>query len=81
MHIERDVARIARPLDDIASPEGVREVVAMRALWVVYDNSNKKVDSFPYNQKAEAEALLARKLEEKKGTFFLNLVKEEMKDE
>ena len=26
------------------------------------------------------DALLARKLEEKKGTFYINLVKEEIKD-
>lgn len=54
--------------------------VRRRAVWVVYDNSSKPVDSFPFNQKAEAEALLARKQEEKKGTFYLNLVKEEIKD-
>ena len=39
-----------------------------------------RVDTFPYNQKADAEALLAKKLEEKKGTFYINLVKEEIKD-
>jgi hypothetical protein len=54
--------------------------VRRRAVWVVYDNSQKPVDTFPFNQKAEAEALLARKLEEKKGTFYLNLVKEEIKE-
>src|SRR5262249_23951753 len=55
--------------------------VRHKAVWVVFDNSSKRVDTFPYNQKAEAEALLARKQEEKKGTFYLNLVKEELKDE
>jgi hypothetical protein len=52
--------------------------VKHRAVWVVFDNSSKRVETFPYNQKAEAEALLARKQEEKKGTFYLNLVKEEI---
>ena len=51
-----------------------------RAVWVVYDNGSKVVDKFPYNQRADADALLARKLEEKKGTFYINLVKEEIKD-
>jgi hypothetical protein len=52
-----------------------------RAVWVVFDNASKRVDTFPYNQKAEAEALLAKKLEEKKGTFYINLVKEEIKED
>ena len=54
--------------------------VRTRAVWVVFDNASKRVDTFPYNQKAEAAALLAKKLEEKKGTFYINLVKEEIKD-
>jgi hypothetical protein len=57
--------------------------VRQRAVWVVFDNASKRVGDFPYNQKAEAEALLARKIQEKEGkaTFYLNLVKEEIKDE
>ena len=54
--------------------------VRTRAIWVVYDNGSKVVDKFPYNQRAEADALLAKKIEEKKGTFYINLVKEEIKD-
>ena len=54
--------------------------VRRRAVWVVFDNSNKVVGSFPFNQKEDAEAALAKKQEEKKGTFFLNLVKEEIKE-
>jgi hypothetical protein len=50
--------------------------VRRRAVWVVYDNASKEIETFPFNQKAEAEALLAKKIEEKKGTFYLNLVKE-----
>jgi hypothetical protein len=57
--------------------------VRRRAVWVVYDNSQKVVEEFPFNQKAEAEELLARKLLEKEGkaTFYLNLVKVEIKEE
>jgi len=52
--------------------------VRQKAVWVVFDNGSKQVDKFPYNQKADAEALLARKIQEKEGkaTFYMNLVKE-----
>lgn len=52
--------------------------VRMRATWVVFDNGSKVVERFPYNQKADAESLLARKIAEKEGkaVFYLNLVKE-----
>lgn len=54
--------------------------VRRRAVWIVYDNASKKIETFPFNQKAEAEALLARKIEEKKGTFYINLVKEPIEE-
>lgn len=52
--------------------------VRMKALWVVFDNGSKVVEKFPFNQKDDAEALLARKIQEKEGkaVFYLNLVKE-----
>lgn len=50
--------------------------IRMKATWVVLDNGSKIVESFPFNQKADAEELLARKIEEKKATFYLQLVKE-----
>jgi hypothetical protein len=52
--------------------------VRRRAVWVVFDNSNKPVGTFPFNKKHDAEVALAKKVEEKKGTFFLNLIKEEI---
>ena len=52
--------------------------VRMKAIWVVMDNASKRVKEFPFNQKADAEALLAEKIEEKKGTFYLQLIKEQM---
>jgi hypothetical protein len=56
--------------------------VRRRAVWVVFDNASKEVGEFPFNQKEEAEALLARKIQEKEGkaTFYVNLVKKEMKE-
>jgi hypothetical protein len=56
----------------------VPKEVRMKAVWVVFDNASKRVDTFPYSQKSDAEALLARKQEEKKGTFYISLVKEPM---
>jgi len=52
--------------------------VRMKALWIVFDNGSKVVEKFPFNQKADAEALLARKIAEKEGkiVFYINLVKE-----
>jgi hypothetical protein len=58
----------------VRTPKEVRQ----KAVWVVFDNSSKRVDTFAYNEKAEAEALLAKKIQEKEGkaTFYMNLVKE-----
>ncbi|OWK41676.1 hypothetical protein [Fimbriiglobus ruber] len=50
--------------------------VRMKAIWVVFDNGSKRIDTYPFAQKADAEAALAKKQEEKKGTFYLQLVKE-----
>ena len=50
--------------------------VRMKAVWIVFDNGNKRIETFPYAQKADAELFLAAKIEEKKATFFLQLVKE-----
>lgn len=58
------------------TPKEVRQ----RAVWRIFDNGSKTVETFPFNQKAEAEAFLAKVSEEKKGPFYLNLVKEEIKD-
>ena len=54
--------------------------VRRKAVWKVFDNASKVIEIFPFNQKAEAEALLAKKIEEKKGTFYLNLVKEQIEE-
>jgi hypothetical protein len=52
--------------------------VRMKAIWVVMDNGSKRVKEFAFNQKAEAEAFLAEKTEEKKGNFYIQLIKEQM---
>ena len=60
-----------------AAPKRVRvpKEVRMKAIWVVLDNSSKRVGSFPFNQKKEAEQALAKKLEDKPG-FYIQLIKE-----
>jgi flagellar hook assembly protein FlgD len=71
--------KVAAKKPAVKRTRAVKEV-RQRAVWVVFDNGRKVVKTFPFNQKAEAEKLLAEKLEEKKGTFYINLVKEEIKD-
>ena len=59
-----------------AAPKRTRaaKVVRMKAIWVVFDNSSKQIETFPYNQKAEAERFLAEKSTDKKG-YYLQMVK------
>jgi len=54
--------------------------VRQKAVWIVFDNGGKRVGVFPFAQKAEAEELLAAKIEEKKTTFYLQLVKEPIEE-
>lgn len=60
-------------------PKVVKEV-RQRAIWVVFDNGSKRVGTFPYPQKKEAEELMAAKMEEKKTTFFIQLIKEPIEE-
>lgn len=61
-----------------AAPRKTRapKEVRMKAVWVVFDNGSKRLKEFPYPQKADAEKFLAEKVEEKKGTFYISLIKE-----
>jgi hypothetical protein len=70
----------AAPKKPAAKRTRAAKEVRRKAVWIVYDNASKKIETFPFNQKAEAEALLAKKIEEKKGTFYLNLVKEPIEE-
>ena len=60
-----------------AAPKRVRvpKEVRMKAVWVVLDNSSKRVGTFPFAQKKEAEQAMAKKLEDKPG-FYIQLIKE-----
>jgi hypothetical protein len=63
----------------VRTPKEVRQ----RAFWVVFDNSSKEVGAFAFNEKHNAEKLLEKKIQEKEGkaTFYMNLVKREIKEE
>ena len=55
------------------------KVVRKRVVWVVFDNSSKKQGpAFDYPKKAEAEAYAEKLRTEKKGTYFVQPVKEEI---
>jgi hypothetical protein len=52
--------------------------VRMKVVWVVFDNSNKRIQAFPYSQKEQAEELAAKLHAEKKQLHFVQPVKEQM---
>jgi len=55
------------------------KIVRKRVVWVVFDNSNKKMgQAFDYSKKADAEAYAEKLRTDKKGTFFVQPVKEEI---
>ena len=64
-------AKVTKPRKPKAPPR-------MRALWCIYDGGMKEVALFDYNQRAAAEAKLAAMLDKKKGTYFLQIVKQPM---
>jgi hypothetical protein len=52
--------------------------VRRRVVWVVYDNSNKKVAQYDYTKRQEADDHAARLQAEKKQTYFVQPFKEEI---
>ncbi|HVK17799.1 MAG TPA: hypothetical protein VM533_12690 [Fimbriiglobus sp.] len=70
------VKKAATPKKPAAKRSRVKEPPRMKAVWVVFDNGSKRIKEFPYPQRADAEKFLAEKQEEKKGTFYLSMVKE-----
>src|SRR5262249_36136157 len=42
------------------------KIVRMKAVWIVYDNASKQIETFPFNQRAEADAFLEQKNTDKK---------------
>ena len=63
-------------------PKRVRtpKVVRQKVVWAVFNNSNQRVASFDYPKKKEAEEHAAKLSADKKQTFFVQPVKENMEE-
>jgi hypothetical protein len=57
-----------------------KAVARKRIVWVVYDNSHKEVARFPYLQRKEADEKAEQMKTDKKQTYFVQPVKEEIKE-
>ncbi len=58
------------------TPKHVRQKV----VWVVYDNSNKRIATYDYPKKQEADDHAARLKEEKKMTYYVQPLKENIEE-
>jgi hypothetical protein len=71
----------APPKKPAAKRTRTPKVVRMKVVWGVFNNSNQRVETFPYNQKAQAETFIAEKMAANaKALFFLQPVKEPMEE-
>jgi hypothetical protein len=52
-----------------------KKVVRQKAVWVIFDNSSKQIETFPFNQRNAAEKLLAEKAEDPKKGYYLQMIK------
>jgi hypothetical protein len=77
------VKKPAKPKAPAKPRSRAAKVVRMKVVWAVYSNSHALVEEFPYPQKADAEALLAKLTADKKsgGPFFLQPLKKPLDKE
>ena len=63
-------------------PKRVRtaKVVRQRVVWGVFNNSNARVQVFPYPQRQEAEDYAKKMMADKGSTFFVQPVKEAIEE-
>ncbi len=59
-------------------PRAKKAAPRMRARWGIFDNSAKQVAIFDYPERAAADEKLAALLANKKGLYYLQMVKEPM---
>jgi hypothetical protein len=71
---KRKAAATAKP----RKPRKLKAPPRQRVRWVLFDGTMKQVAIFDFNQRAAADERLASLLASKKGTHFLQLVKEPM---
>jgi hypothetical protein len=62
----------------VKKPRAKKAPPRMRARWGVFDGGMKQVAILDYNQRAVADEKLADLLAKKKGSHFLQIVKEPM---
>jgi len=72
------VKKKKKPAKETKPRKKVAKVVRRRVVWVVYDNSNKKVAQYDYTRKQDADDHAARLATEKKQTYFVQPHKEEI---
>ena len=60
----------------VRTPKHIRQKV----VWVVFDNSSKRIAAYDYPKKKEAEEHAARLKAEKNQTYFVQPVKENMEE-
>jgi hypothetical protein len=65
-----------------AKPKRVRtpKVVRMRVIWGVFNNSNQCVARYDYPKKGDAEEHAKKLMAEKKQTFFIQPIKEQIEE-
>jgi hypothetical protein len=65
-----------------AKPKRVRtpKVVRQKAVWVVFDNSNKRIATYEYPKEKEARDHAAKLQADKRTTHFVQLLKEPMEE-
>ncbi len=68
----------AAPVVKVKRPKKVKTPPRLRARWGVFDAGMKQVAIFDYNQRAAADEKLADLLAKKKGSHFLQIVKDPM---
>lgn len=68
----------AAAVPKVRKPRAKKAPPRICARWGVFDSGMKQVAIFDYNQRAAADEKLAHLLATKKGTHFLQIVKEVM---
>jgi hypothetical protein len=68
----------ATPVVKVKRPRKLKAPSRLRARWGVFDAGMKQVAIFDYSQRAAADEKLADLLAKKKGSHFLQIVKDAM---
>jgi len=68
-------AKKAAPKAPAKSRSRAAKHVRLKVVWGVFDNSNKQIETFPFNKEHDAQALATKLANDKKQTFFVQKVK------